>query len=95
MSVVNVSFMGTNDDLAILEEYTTLDAQVWWNYAPLGHNLCNDAPATRGDHSGLYTTLGVGPSYMKARYIEYTDASFSVRKKRQPAAFVLAFVIVC
>ncbi|CAL8466619.1 g6155 [Coccomyxa elongata] len=57
--------------------------KVWWNYAPLGQNLCSDATSSRGDHSTLYTTQGVGPSYLKARYIEYTDASFSVERTRK------------
>lgn len=46
---------------------------------PSGANLCSDAPPNKTDHSPLYTTEGIGPSYLKAQYVEYTDATFAVR----------------
>lgn len=55
-----------------------------WNYAPSGTNKCFDA----GTAAALLARTGetrVGGTYVKAQYREYTDASFSTLKPRDPA----------
>lgn len=52
--------------------------EVDWDYtAPTGINNCTGAPFI--EPASLYTTDGLKNVYRKARFFEYTDASFSVR----------------
>lgn len=48
--------------------------QITWNYAPAGVNLCTGEQFA-GDPT-LWTQLGVGSSYAKAQYRQYTDDTF-------------------
>ncbi len=53
-------------------------AQVFWNYLTAGISACSEDPtAVKG--SDLYTSKGIGSSYVKAQYVQYTDRTFTVR----------------
>lgn len=45
------------------------------DYIPLGVNQCQGRNFT--DSEALVTTDGIGSKYTKARYIAYTDATFT------------------
>ena len=47
-----------------------------WDYAPAGENLCKGANFT--GLPALWTVDGLGTVYKKARFVEYTDDSFTV-----------------
>lgn len=59
--------------------------EVEWNYVPQGKNVFTGMPFNHMDSMfavRLFTpdTQRIGPKYIKVRYIEYTDASFTNRK---------------
>jgi FtsP/CotA-like multicopper oxidase with cupredoxin domain len=67
--------------------------EVEWNYAPLGHNGITGEPY--GDQENTFVANGpdrIGSTYRKALYREYTDASFSTRKRRAAADAYLGFL---
>ena len=51
--------------------------EIEWNYAPSGKNLCNGASFS--NPASVWTVGGIGSTYIKAKYIEYTDSSYTVR----------------
>lgn len=56
--------------------YLAADA-VDWNYAPKGKNLCKNQPFDEA--AQLYTKQGIGSTYKKGVYRQYTDETFTVR----------------
>jgi hephaestin len=59
--------------------------EVDWNYAPQGKNMITGQPFT--DDENVFVQNGpdrIGSTYRKALYREYTDASFSRLKPRDP-----------
>lgn len=52
-------------------------AQVTWDYAPLGGNLCYEPSVAAGLLPPGFTR--VGGAFVKAQYRQYTDSSFKVR----------------
>lgn len=63
--------------------------EVVWNYVPEGRNVFSGEPFTKMD-SVFAVRIPAGPhprigsSYLKARYVEYTDASFTTPKPIAP-----------
>ena len=58
--------------------------EVDWNFAPSGSNQITGQPF--GELENTYTLSGpdrIGSIYHKARYFEYTDASFTIRKRSE------------
>ena len=63
---------------------------VHWDYTPLAHDACTGKafayPANKFTSRRYGNTSGfdnrVGTKYWKARFVEYTDASFTVRSNR-------------
>jgi len=63
--------------------------EVEWNYVPQGKNVFTGKPFNHMDSMfavRLFTpdTQRIGPKYIKAKYIEYTDASFKTPKPVSP-----------
>src|SRR3954451_21824481 len=59
--------------------------EVDWNYAPQGKNMITGQPF--GDEENVFVQQGdstIGSTYRKALYREYTDASFTRLKPRDP-----------
>src|SRR3954464_5499440 len=59
--------------------------EVDWNYAPQGKNMITGQPFT--DDENVFVKNGpdrIGHTYIKALYREYTDATFSRLKPRDP-----------
>lgn len=60
-----------------------------WNYVPTGNNVFTGKPFNHMDSMfavRIFTpdTQRIGPKYIKARYVEYTDASFTTPKPVTP-----------
>ena len=56
-----------------------------WDLAPTGGNQCSGTKQPFTDEQALYLTNGpdrIGPSPTKARYVEYTDDTFTTPKVR-------------
>ena len=70
-----IAMTGRPADAAVRTYYIAAD-EVVWNYAPLGHDVIDDAPLASNGPSQL------GWSYHKAIYREYTDATFAHLKPR-------------
>lgn len=61
-----------------------------WDYSPLGSNGCTGEPFGEGEDvflagpidasDGPVTNARIGPKYLKARFVEYTDGSFTTVK---------------
>ncbi|KAM3930949.1 ceruloplasmin-like [Leptodactylus fuscus] len=69
-----------------VKHYYIAAEEIIWNYAPTSKNQFNgqilDDPKSE---SATYFTKNenrIGGSYMKARYVEYTDANFTTKKTR-------------
>src|SRR3954449_10398920 len=59
--------------------------EVNWDYAPQGKNMITGQPF--GDEENVFVQQGdstIGSTYRKALYREYTDASFTRLKPRDP-----------
>ena len=57
---------------------------VEWDYVPLGYNLISNMPFNESEQ--VYTkpdSNRIGNKYLKARYIEYTDATYTVQKPQE------------
>eukprot|EP00178_Gracilaria_changii_P028045 TRINITY_DN949_c1_g1_i2.p1 TRINITY_DN949_c1_g1~~TRINITY_DN949_c1_g1_i2.p1 ORF type:complete len:651 (+),score=129.52 TRINITY_DN949_c1_g1_i2:1281-3233(+) len=63
-----------------------------WDYTPHGRNLCDDVAFGDDEliftddsfqiHLGGATGFAIGSKYLKSRYVQYTDATFSTRVTR-------------
>ncbi|GBF99637.1 multicopper ferroxidase [Raphidocelis subcapitata] len=63
---------------AVLEE---------WDYAPFGGEMCGATLVPFSDNAKTFLEPGpdrVGRKYMKARYVEFTDATFTRKKRIAP-----------
>jgi len=70
-----------------VREYFIAALQGVWDYAPLGINACGGQPASYNDTANGFmrdnaTALALGRRQIKAQYVEFTDATFTVRKAR-------------
>jgi FtsP/CotA-like multicopper oxidase with cupredoxin domain len=64
-----------------------------WDYAPAGRDLMMGRDF--GEKAKVYVVRGadrIGATYKKVRYIEYTDATFTMRKLRPPESRYLGIV---
>ena len=60
-----------------------------WDLAPTGGNQCSGVKQNFTDAQALFLTDApdrIGPSPSKARYVEYTDATFTTPRVRPSAA---------
>ncbi|KAI8463551.1 MAG: multicopper ferroxidase [Monoraphidium minutum] len=63
---------------AVLEE---------WDYAPFGGEMCGGSLVNFSDTAKVFVEPApgrIGRKYMKARYVEFTDATFKTRKRVAP-----------
>jgi hypothetical protein len=72
-----------------VREYFIAALQGVWDYAPLGSNACVGQPSSYNDTANGFmqdnaTALALGRRQIKAQYVEFTDATFTVRKARAP-----------
>jgi len=70
---------------AATRHYYIAAEDVTWNYAPGGRDLLYDRP--------IPTPWGEHTKWPKTRYVEYTDATFSVRKPQPPWLGILGPII--
>ena len=59
-----------------------------WDLAPTGGNQCSGAKQPFTEDQAVYLTNApdrIGPSITKARYVEYTDDTFTTPMVRSPA----------
>lgn len=78
-----------------IRKYYIAAELVYWNYSQNGQNLYDGGSLTEADSdSEVFFKKGlhrIGGQYLKAIYQEYTDDTFSVRKKRKQKKNTLAF----
>lgn len=79
-----------------IRKYYIAAELVYWNYSQNGQNLYDGGSLTEADSdSEVFFKKGlhrIGGQYLKAIYQEYTDDTFSVRKKRKPEEEHLGFL---
>ena len=54
-----------------------------WDYAPFGGEMCGATRVPFADNAKVFTERGptrIGRKFVKARYVEFTDATFTKRK---------------
>lgn len=76
-------------------EYFIAAEEVQWNYAPTGMNNFKEVPLTEDHESAVFFEQSddrIGGTYLKALYIQYTDASFEQRVERGPEWEHLGFL---
>jgi len=78
---------GAGAGAGAVREYFIAALQGVWDYAPLGINACGGQPASYNDTANGFmrdnaTALALGRRQIKAQYVEFTDATFTVRKAR-------------
>lgn len=57
-----------------------------WDYVPFGGEMCGGSKVNFSDNAKTFVQPGpdrVGNKYLKARYVEYTDATFTQKKVRE------------
>jgi hephaestin len=58
-----------------------------WDYAPFGGEMCGASLVPFSDNAKTFVEPGpgrIGRKYLKARYVEFTDKTFTERKRRAP-----------
>lgn len=78
----------------MVREYFIAALEGVWDYAPSNTNNCGAKPVAFGaDAKGFImpSSNGLGRRHIKAEYVEFTDATFTVRKAR-PCVLAPAFV---
>ncbi|WIA14174.1 hypothetical protein OEZ85_002716 [Tetradesmus obliquus] len=58
-----------------------------WDYVPFGGEMCGGSKVNFSDNAKTFVEAGperIGSKYLKALYVEYTDATFKTRKRRAP-----------
>uniref|UniRef100_A0A383V6F7 Plastocyanin-like domain-containing protein n=1 Tax=Tetradesmus obliquus TaxID=3088 RepID=A0A383V6F7_TETOB len=58
-----------------------------WDYVPFGGEMCGGSKVNFSDNAKTFVEAGperIGSKYVKALYVEYTDATFKTRKRRAP-----------
>lgn len=66
------------------EYFIAADEEVW-DYAPFAGEMCGGTLVNFTDNANKFVAPGpdrIGRKYIKARYVEYTDASFTQKKVR-------------
>jgi hypothetical protein len=56
-----------------------------WDYVPFGGEMCGGSKVNFSDNAKTFVEPGpdrIGNKYLKALYVEYTDATFKTRKVR-------------
>jgi plastocyanin len=83
--IIEFSFLSLMPCLAATRRYYIASEDVTWDYAPSGRDLLfgRPIPITWGQHT----------KWSKTRYIEYTDATFSVRKPQPEWLGILGPII--
>ncbi|XP_037323341.2 ferroxidase HEPHL1 isoform X1 [Pungitius pungitius] len=80
----------------VVRNYYLAAEKVQWSYAPSGRDLIHDVSLTEaGSASEVFFVRdggGIGGDYMKVLYVEYTDATFTVRKPSTPSSQHLGFL---
>lgn len=69
-------------------EYFIAAVEEVWDYAPFGGEMCGGSLVNFSDNAKTFLEPGpdrVGRKYVKALYVEYTDATFT-QKKVGPAS---------
>jgi hypothetical protein len=59
-----------------------------WDYVPFGGEMCGGSKVNFSDNAKTFVEPGpdrIGNKYLKAMYVEYTDATFKTRKVRELA----------
>eukprot|EP00879_Flechtneria_rotunda_P000261 GHRR01000344.1.p1 GENE.GHRR01000344.1~~GHRR01000344.1.p1 ORF type:complete len:1159 (+),score=375.53 GHRR01000344.1:116-3592(+) len=68
-------------------EYFIAADEVDWDYVPFGGEMCGGRNFNFSDNAKTFVEAGpdrIGPKYTKAQYVEYTDATFTERKRLAP-----------
>ncbi|XP_048249696.1 hephaestin-like protein [Haliotis rufescens] len=82
------SFLPYHDDIRPVKRYFIAAEKVVWDYGPSGQDLYFGGSLTNPNSTAsTYFTRGnstIGGQYVKALYIEYTDATFTQKKFRTP-----------
>ncbi|CAD7698221.1 unnamed protein product [Ostreobium quekettii] len=71
----------------VLREYFIAAEMVNWEYVPEKMNLCSKDGMPFGEDENVFlerTETTIGSEYLKARYVQYTDASFATPVERDP-----------
>lgn len=66
-------------------EYFIAAEEEVWDYVPFGGEMCGGSKVNFSDNAKTFVQPGpdrVGNKYLKARYVEYTDATFTQKKVR-------------
>jgi hypothetical protein len=69
-------------------EYFIAAEEVVWDYAPFGGEMCGGSLVNFTDNAKTFVEAGpdrIGRKYVKALYVEYTDATFKQKKVRHTA----------
>jgi hypothetical protein len=59
-----------------------------WDYVPFGGEMCGGSKVNFSDNAKTFVEPGpdrIGAKYLKALYVEYTDATFTTRKVSIPS----------
>ncbi|KAL4440358.1 hypothetical protein ABPG75_003359 [Micractinium tetrahymenae] len=75
-----------------LRRYFIEAEEVEWNYTPMGGDFCSGKLLSWTREQAVFTVpthLSLGSKYKKARYIEYTDDTFSTEKEGDPTLGLL------
>jgi FtsP/CotA-like multicopper oxidase with cupredoxin domain len=66
------------------EHFIAID-ETEWDYAPSGNDTCHDAPFNYKSAKMMsQSSTRIGRKYTKARFVEYTDATFTTKKPIDP-----------
>jgi hypothetical protein len=64
-------------------EYFIAAEEVVWDYAPFNGEMCGGSLVNFSDNAKTFVEAGpdrIGRKYIKALYVEYTDATFTQKK---------------
>lgn len=67
-------------------EYFIAAEEVLWDYAPFGGEMCGGSLVNFSDNAKTFVEAGpgkIGRKFVKALYVEYTDATFTQKKVRE------------
>lgn len=84
-----------NPNIYQIRDYYIAAEEVVWDYAPFGGEMCGGSLVNFSDNAATFVKAGptsIGRRYVKALYVEYTDATFTqkkVRAERQLGRLVL------
>lgn len=88
-SMAALAKLGDAQPKGVTRDYYIATEKVLWDYAPLGGDACSgslqpwsEAGAVRAENNA--TTGQIGSRRFRAIYVEYTDATFAVKKVSGP-----------